>query len=423
MRRVGATVWTFVGTVFEKCNAGRYVAIGACLVHTSCATRPENVESHYVSPTTYQTWSCDQLWDEKTRLTKEVERIAGLQRENANADAVITTVGVVVFFPVLLGLAATKDRKNELGGLKGEYDAVDLTIRGRQCTTPAPGAPSVALTPDNMPVAPTPNTQPPPTDKLSTASQPAPNGEFPKLSADLPRGPFDGEYEGAAEVLQTNVDPPIIHVRKFHVRVINGVGTGSVKHDLCDQPGEVFLLVDPSGRIKGKANTQNTTGCTERIAMLEGRMDSQNMQLSLKLRNNPQLFLRRTGDVGPGATPQRVADAVPPRGQFDGDYNGGVEIDSGNLRRVWLRIIGTKATGNVRFDLCKNVGTIAFNIVPDGTISGDADLLDGPSCASKKASIKGRLDGTQLHITFAYQDGGTSREFTFQRQHAGTGVD
>lgn len=128
----------------------RLLAVIACASQAACASQPQNIEARYVSPTVYQNWSCDQLFDERTRLTKEVDRVSGLQRENANADTAMMTVGIIVLWPVLLGLAATKDRKEELGRLKGEYDAVDLSSRTKQCTAPAPGSPSVpaVATPD-----------------------------------------------------------------------------------------------------------------------------------------------------------------------------------------------------------------------------------------------------------------------------------
>ncbi len=89
----------------------------------------------------------------RTRL-RVVQRISGLQRENANADVAMMTVGLIIFWPALIGLAATKDRKGELGQLKGEYDAVDLSMRTKQCTLPPPGAPSMPA----VPAAPTPQT-------------------------------------------------------------------------------------------------------------------------------------------------------------------------------------------------------------------------------------------------------------------------
>lgn len=128
-------------------NIGRPLALLAVIAQTGCASSPDSISARYVSPNMYQNWSCDQLIDEKMRLTKEVQRVAGLQRENANADAAMMTVGLIIFWPALIGLAATKDRKGELGQLKGEYDAVDLSLRTRQCTLPAPGAPSAPMTP------------------------------------------------------------------------------------------------------------------------------------------------------------------------------------------------------------------------------------------------------------------------------------
>lgn len=114
------------------------VALGALAIQVGCASGPDSVSAHYVSPNVYQSWNCDQLFEERTRLAREVERIAGLQRENANADAALMTVGLIVFWPALFGLAATKDRKEELGRLKGEYEAVDQNIRAKQCSAPPP---------------------------------------------------------------------------------------------------------------------------------------------------------------------------------------------------------------------------------------------------------------------------------------------
>ncbi len=106
---------------------------------SACASSPDSVGARYVSPVAYQGYACDQLGDERHRLGDEVNRIAGLQRENANGDAVLLTVGLVIFWPALIGMAATKDRSGELGKLKGEYEAVESQMRMKQCTMPIPG--------------------------------------------------------------------------------------------------------------------------------------------------------------------------------------------------------------------------------------------------------------------------------------------
>ncbi len=124
----------------------RLLAAGVAASHLgACAKGPDSVEARYVSPNTYQTWSCEQLVEEKLRLTREVDRVSGLQRENANTDTAMMAVGLIIFWPALIGLAATKDRKDELGRLKGEFEAVDLQVKGKQCSAPAPGMPSVPV--------------------------------------------------------------------------------------------------------------------------------------------------------------------------------------------------------------------------------------------------------------------------------------
>lgn len=46
------------------------------------------------------------------------------------------------------GLAATKERKDDLATVKGEYDAVEQAMRNRGCTIPAP-APTARRGPDH----------------------------------------------------------------------------------------------------------------------------------------------------------------------------------------------------------------------------------------------------------------------------------
>lgn len=68
----------------------------------------------------------------------EVRRISGVQDENADAHVVMTTVGVVLFWPLLFGLAATNDREDQLSSVKGEYEAVRTTMKKKRCTLPPP---------------------------------------------------------------------------------------------------------------------------------------------------------------------------------------------------------------------------------------------------------------------------------------------
>ena len=66
---------------------------------------------------------------------------------NANADAVMLTVGPVILWPLLIGIAATTDRREELGKLRGKYEAVDGSVRSRHCPLPPSVAPGVIQAP------------------------------------------------------------------------------------------------------------------------------------------------------------------------------------------------------------------------------------------------------------------------------------
>lgn len=122
-----------------------HIGIAACVSLGACTQRPENVTARYVSPNQYRSWQCEDLWDERQRVDAEHIRIFDLQRTNANADAGIMTASIAAA-PLTLGLsllalpalAATTDRREELGRLRGELDAIDAARAQKACPAPAP---------------------------------------------------------------------------------------------------------------------------------------------------------------------------------------------------------------------------------------------------------------------------------------------
>jgi hypothetical protein len=63
--------------------------------------------------------------------------VAGAQHENANANAALLVVGLSIFWPALIGMATNTHRREELGRLRGEYAAVDTSMRESNCAMPA----------------------------------------------------------------------------------------------------------------------------------------------------------------------------------------------------------------------------------------------------------------------------------------------
>jgi hypothetical protein len=103
-----------------------------------------------------------------------------------------------------------------------------------------------------------------------------------------PAGPFDGDYDGGVELAQASFGRYSNYIRRFDVLVSQGVGTGTVKHPLCDTPGRVELKIDPAGSIKGTANVLNNVNCTSRTGHLEGRMEADRMHLTIRFQNEPE---------------------------------------------------------------------------------------------------------------------------------------
>jgi hypothetical protein len=124
-----------------------------------------------------------------------------------------------------------------------------------------------------------------------------------------------------------------------------------------------------------------------------------------------------------GSTAAMPAVVPTVSGPNDGQYTGGLELGSGDLRQVWLKVVGTKGTGNVRYASCPRPGLISISIATDGSVAGNADVLDGPACAPRKATVKGRLNGAQMAVAIAFEDGKVSREFVFTKRSRGEGVD
>jgi len=103
----------------------------------SCASSPEKIQATYVSPYQYESWSCERITDEIKRVESQLSQIEAAQKKKATTDAVGMAVGMVVFWPALLLLAAGDDQKQELSRLKGEHEALQ-TIYQEKCIDKKP---------------------------------------------------------------------------------------------------------------------------------------------------------------------------------------------------------------------------------------------------------------------------------------------
>ena len=99
---------------------------------TGCAPSSEKVQPTYVSPLQYQGYSCNQIRQEMMIVAHHVSEVSGSQDHQASNDTAAMGVGLVLFWPALFFLA-NKDQREELGRLKGEYEALEETAVRKNC--------------------------------------------------------------------------------------------------------------------------------------------------------------------------------------------------------------------------------------------------------------------------------------------------
>lgn len=60
-----------------------YLALfGATVLLAGCASKPENIQATYMSPMTYEPYSCEQLAQEGQRISARAAQVAGVQDKN-----------------------------------------------------------------------------------------------------------------------------------------------------------------------------------------------------------------------------------------------------------------------------------------------------------------------------------------------------
>lgn len=102
----------------------------------SCASSADNISAQYVSPAQYQSYNCNQIRQEMQTVSRRVNEIAGVQDSQATKDSVALGVGLVLFWPALFFMIG-KDKEEELGRLKGEYEALEKVAIQKECNVAA----------------------------------------------------------------------------------------------------------------------------------------------------------------------------------------------------------------------------------------------------------------------------------------------
>ena len=99
-------------------------ALSLATLAAGCATMPRDIAPAYVSPLSYERYTCDQLAAEGQRLNARVTKVTGEQQGKVVSDTAAMTAGFLLFPPLIL-LIGDGPQAQELGRLKGEADALN----------------------------------------------------------------------------------------------------------------------------------------------------------------------------------------------------------------------------------------------------------------------------------------------------------
>lgn len=102
----------------------------------ACSTPASNVQAQYISPYQYNTYSCENIRVELTRVSARVQELTVAQNQEAMKDTFALGVGLVLFWPALFFMIGD-DKKEELSRLKGEYEALERTAIEKNCPVAA----------------------------------------------------------------------------------------------------------------------------------------------------------------------------------------------------------------------------------------------------------------------------------------------
>ena len=89
-----------------------------------CATKSAEIAPTYTSPVGYQNYTCEQLGQEAQAVSRRAAIASGQQDKVRHDDTVKTTVGVILFWPVLFFNKGDGQQAVELASLKGQMQAI-----------------------------------------------------------------------------------------------------------------------------------------------------------------------------------------------------------------------------------------------------------------------------------------------------------
>jgi len=111
----------------------RSLSLFPAILLVGCAHSSEEIAAKPVPTSTFDSYECTKVVSESDRISARLAELKTEVDETADDDELTTTVGILVFPPLLFFLKGDGADANEYGRLKGEYAALQEAAVQKQC--------------------------------------------------------------------------------------------------------------------------------------------------------------------------------------------------------------------------------------------------------------------------------------------------
>jgi hypothetical protein len=111
-----------------------FAFLSAAVVLSACASKSSDVAPSYVSPMTYQSYTCQQLAQEAQSVSARAAQAAGAQDDKRTRDQIATGAAIIVFWPAAFFVGGDSQTAAELARLKGQMEAIEEASIQKKCS-------------------------------------------------------------------------------------------------------------------------------------------------------------------------------------------------------------------------------------------------------------------------------------------------
>ena len=110
-----------------------FLGFASALLLANCATKSSEITAAYVSPISYQGYTCQQLGMEAQAVSAKAAELSGAQDQKRSNDQIATGVAIVVFWPAAFLVGGDGQVAAQLSQMKGQMVAIEQASIQKKC--------------------------------------------------------------------------------------------------------------------------------------------------------------------------------------------------------------------------------------------------------------------------------------------------